>query len=358
MVRVWALRSIGTSWHGMLPNDAPIQQSAVLNVEDLKVFFPTDDGLVRAVDGVTFSVKAGQTLAIVGESGSGKSVTALSVMRLVERAGARIAGGSIVLTRADGSSIDLSTLSESAMARLRGREIAMVFQDPMSSLNPVVPVGDQIGEPLRIHRGLSRLDARLAAVELLTLVGMSDPPRQVDAFAHQLSGGMRQRVMLAAALACDPKLLIADEPTTALDVTVQAQIIDLLRELQQARHMAMIFISHDLHLVRDVADRVAVMYASQVVEEGPVEAVLGRPAHPYTRALLSCIPRRGELRGRALRMQPIPGSMPSAICAPPGCRFYARCAHARPVCLEAMPALQPVAPGWSTRCVRWQEVLQ
>jgi oligopeptide/dipeptide ABC transporter ATP-binding protein len=342
----------------MPPGDTPARQSAVLDVKDLKVFFPTDEGLVRAVDGVTFSVNAGQTLAIVGESGSGKSVTALSVLRLVERAGARIAGGSVLLTRPDGSSSELTTLSEPEMAKLRGREIAMVFQDPMSSLNPVVPVGDQIGEPLRIHRGHSRLEARLAAVELLALVGMSDPLRQVDAFAHQLSGGMRQRVMLAAALACDPMLLIADEPTTALDVTVQAQIIDLLRELQQARHMAMIFISHDLHLVRDVADRVAVMYASQVVEEGPVDAVLGRPAHPYTQALLSCIPRRGELRGRAQRMQPIPGNMPSAISAPAGCRFHARCAHARPVCLAAMPVLQTVAPDWSTRCVRWPELMQ
>ena len=342
----------------MPPGDAPARQSAVLDVKDLKVFFPTDEGLVRAVDGVTFSVNAGQTLAIVGESGSGKSVTALSVMRLVERAGARIAGGSVLLTRPDGSSSELTTLSEPEMAKLRGREIAMVFQDLMSSLNPVFPVGDQIGEPLRIHRGHSRLEARLAAVELLALVGMSDPLRQVDAFAHQLSGGMRQRVMLAAALACDPMLLIADEPTTALDVTVQAQIIDLLRELQQARRMAMIFISHDLHLVRDVADRVAVMYASQVVEEGPVDAVLSRPAHPYTQALLSCIPRRGELRGRAQRMQPIPGSMPSAISASAGCRFHARCAHARPVCLAAMPVLQTVAPAWSTRCVRWQELTQ
>ncbi|MDB6001788.1 MAG: transporter ATP-binding protein, partial [Rhizobacter sp.] len=276
--------------------------------------------------------------------------------------GARIAGGSITLTRADGSRTDLTTLSESEMAKLRGREVAMVFQDPMSSLNPVFPVGDQIGEPLRIHRGLSRRDARQAAIELLARVGISDPQHRVDAFPHQLSGGMRQRVMLATALACDPVLLIADEPTTALDVTVQAQIVDLLRELQQARHMAMIFISHDLHLVGDIADRVAVMYASQVVEEGPVDEVLARPAHPYTKALLSCIPRRGEargeLRGKALRMQPIPGTMPGAIAPPEGCRFHARCAYGEPRCLAATPPLEAVSAERAVRCIKWQEVIQ
>jgi oligopeptide/dipeptide ABC transporter ATP-binding protein len=334
-------------------------ETPVLEVRDLQVFFPTDDGVVRAVDGVTFSVNACRTLAVVGESGSGKSVTGMSIMRLVERAGARIAGGSIMLRQSDGARTDLTRLREPEMARLRGREVAMVFQDPMSSLNPVFPIGDQIGEPLRIHRGLSRADARQAAIELLTRVGISDPQQRVDAFAHQLSGGMRQRVMLATALACDPVLLIADEPTTALDVTVQAQIVDLLRELQQARRMAMIFISHDLHLVGDIADRVAVMYASQVVEEGPVDEVLAHPAHPYTKALLSCMPRRsGESRGRALRLQPIPGTMPSALSPPAGCRFHARCAYAEPRCLEAMPALEAVAADRAARCIRWQEVIQ
>ena len=341
----------------MPQGELPVRPDLVLDVRNLQVFFPTDDGLVRAVDGVTFTASAGETLAIVGESGSGKSVTGMSIMRLVERAGARIAGGSITLTRADGVRTDLTALRESEMAQLRGREVAMVFQDPMSSLNPVFPIGDQIGESLRIHRGMSRAAARDAAIQLLTQMGIADPANRVDAYPHQLSGGMRQRVMLAIALACDPVLLIADEPTTALDVTVQAQIVVLLRNLQRARRMAMIFITHDLHLVGDIADRVAVMYAGQVVEEGPVGEVLARPAHPYTRALMSCIPRRGDAGARPPRMQPIPGSMPSAIDPPTGCRFYARCGYAQPRCAQAPVALQVISPDRATRCIRWQEIL-
>ncbi len=338
------------------PGVASAGGAPVLDIRDLQVFFPTDDGLVRAVDGVTFSVGRSQTLALVGESGSGKSVTGLSVMRLVERAGARIAGGSIELALSDGRRVDLAKLREAEMAKLRGREVAMVFQDPMSSLNPVFPIGDQIGEPLRIHRRLSRSDAREAAIALLTQMGIADPARRVDAFPHQLSGGMRQRVMLAIALACDPVLLIADEPTTALDVTVQAQIVQLLRSLQQSRHMAMIFVTHDLHLVGDIADRVAVMYAGQVVEEGRVADVLARPAHPYTRALLACIPRRGTAGGPPPRMQPIPGAMPGAIDPPRGCRFAARCPHAQERCTAAPVALERVAVGRTTRCIRWREI--
>jgi oligopeptide/dipeptide ABC transporter ATP-binding protein len=333
------------------------RSAPVLDVRDLQVFFPTDDGVVRAVDGVTFSVRAGETLAIVGESGSGKSVTGMSIMRLVERAGARIAGGQIRLARAGGPALDLTTLPKREMDRVRGGDVAMVFQDPMSSLNPVFPIGDQIGESLRIHRGLTRSAAREAAIGLLTQMGIADPAKRVDAFPHQLSGGMRQRVMMAIALACDPVLLIADEPTTALDVTVQAQIVDLLRELQQARDMAMIFITHDLHLVGDIADRVAVMYAGQVVEEGPVAEVLQWPAHPYTRALLSCIPRGGK-GARAERMQPIPGTMPSALHPPAGCRFQSRCPHAQPRCGEAPVALQTVSGERAARCIRWQEIQQ
>lgn len=329
----------------------------VLDVRDLQVFFPTDDGLVRAVDGVTFTVRAGETLAVVGESGSGKSVTGMTVMRLVERAGARIAGGHIRLARNGAAPVDLTALPEREMARMRGGDIAMVFQDPMSSLNPVFPIGDQIGESLRIHRGLSPKAARQMAIELLAQMGIADPGKRVDAYPHQLSGGMRQRVMIAIALACDPVLLIADEPTTALDVTVQAQIVELLRKLQQDRRMAMIFITHDLHLVGDIADRVAVMYAGQVVEEGPVAEVLERPTHPYAKALLSCIPR-GREGGRAVRMQPIPGSMPSAIDPPVGCRFQARCPYAQPRCGEAPIPLLPVSEGRATRCIRWQEIQQ
>jgi peptide/nickel transport system ATP-binding protein len=325
----------------------------VLDVRDLQVYFPTDDGMVRAVDGVTFAVGAGETLAIVGESGSGKSVTGMSIMRLVERAGARIVGGHIRLGRADKEPVDLVKLTEREMARVRGGDVAMVFQDPMSSLNPVFPIGDQIGESLQVHRGMSRSAARKAAIGLLTEMGIADPASRVDAFPHQLSGGMRQRVMIAIALACDPVLLIADEPTTALDVTVQAQIVDLLRELQRTHEMAMVFITHDLHLVGDIADRVAVMYAGQVVEEGPVADVLEKPTHPYTKALLSCIPRGS---GRAMRMQPIPGTMPSALRPPVGCRFQARCSAARPRCGEAPIALEAVSADRATRCIRWREL--
>jgi oligopeptide/dipeptide ABC transporter ATP-binding protein len=326
----------------------------VLDVRDLQVHFPTDDGVVRAVDGVTFAVRAGQTLAIVGESGSGKSVTGMSIMRLAERAGARIVGGHIRLARPDREPVDLVTLTEREMARVRGGDVAMVFQDPMASLNPVFPIGDQIGESLQVHRGLSRSAARQAAIALLTEMGIADPANRVDAFPHQLSGGMRQRVMIAIALACEPVLLIADEPTTALDVTVQAQIVDLLRELQRAHQMAMVFITHDLHLVGDIADRVAVMYAGQVVEEGPVADVLEKPTHPYTKALLSCIPRGNR---RAVRMQPIPGSMPSALHPPAGCRFQARCPAALPRCGEAPIALEAVGADRATRCIRWKELL-
>jgi len=330
-------------------------QLPVLDVRDLKTFFPTDNGTVRAVNGVSFVVREGETLAIVGESGSGKSVTGLTIMRLLGRTGAEIAGGEIWLTRSDGGRVDLTQLPEASMARLRGSEIAMIFQDPMSSLNPVFPVGDQIAEPLRLHKGLSRRAARAAAIELLDMVGISDPAQRFDAFPHQLSGGMRQRIMIAIALACEPRLLIADEPTTALDVTVQAQIVALLRELQARRRMAMIFVTHDLHLVGDVADRVAVMYASQVVEEGRVADVLSRPAHPYTRALLSCIPRQQQGQPRR-RMTPIPGTMPSALATPHGCRFHPRCAYAEDRCIPALPALEPIAPERTARCIRWREI--
>jgi oligopeptide/dipeptide ABC transporter ATP-binding protein len=281
----------------------------------------------------------------------------MSIMRLVERGGARIAGGQIRLARAGAQPVDLTTLPEREMNQVRGGDVAMVFQDPMSSLNPVFPIGDQIGESLRIHRGLTRSAARQAAIDLLAQMGIADPAKRVDAYPHQLSGGMRQRVMMAIALACDPVLLIADEPTTALDVTVQAQIVQLLRELQRARDMAMIFITHDLHLVSDIADRVAVMYAGQVVEEGPVADVLQRPAHPYTRALLSCIPRGGK-GARAVRMQPIPGAMPSALHLPAGCRFQARCAHAQPRCGEAPVPLQAAGAQRAVRCIRWPEIQQ
>ncbi|ODT66639.1 MAG: peptide ABC transporter substrate-binding protein [Pelagibacterium sp. SCN 63-23] len=336
-----------------LPRNAARQ---VLSVIDLKTHFYTDAGIVKAVNGVTLSIAEGETLAIVGESGSGKSVTGLTVMRLLGRTSARVVGGSVHFTGRDQQNIDLLSLSEKAISRIRGHDIAMIFQDPMSSLNPVFTVGDQVAEPLRVHKGIRKREARLQAIELLRQVGISGPEERVDSYPHELSGGMRQRVMIAVALACDPCLLIADEPTTALDVTIQAQIIELLRNLQRERRMAMIFVTHDLKLVKEIADRVAVMYASQVVEEGPVAQVLAHPRHPYTRALLDCIPSRNDGAGNRRALQPIPGVMPNPLSPPDGCRFHDRCAHARAICAEAEPELEVVAGQHVTRCLRWKEI--
>ncbi|HEY0919852.1 ABC transporter ATP-binding protein [Devosia sp.] len=333
-----------------------VLQKPVLAVEDLKTYFFTDAGVIKAVNGVTLTVGAGETLAIVGESGSGKSVTGLTVMRLLGRTTARVVGGSITFNTAAGEAVDLLALSEKAMSDVRGRDIAMIFQDPMSSLNPVFTVGDQVAEPIRVHKGVSRREAHRQAVELLAQVGISDPEQRIKAYPHELSGGMRQRVMIAMALACDPRLLIADEPTTALDVTIQAQIIDLLRRLQQERGMSMVFVTHDLKLVGEIADRVAVMYASEVVEEGRVDDVLAHPRHPYTRALLDCIPSRRDSAGNRRTPQPIPGTMPNPLAPPSGCRFHARCVHARPQCLERDPPLETVADQHVTRCIRWKEL--
>jgi oligopeptide/dipeptide ABC transporter ATP-binding protein len=252
--------------------------------------------------------------------------------------------------------IDLLGLDEAAMQAVRGRDIAMIFQDPMSSLNPVFTIGEQIAESVRIHQGTGRREAWGQAVQLLREVGLSDPQRRAGAYPHQLSGGMRQRVMIAMALACDPRLLIADEPTTALDVTIQAQIVALLKRLQAERGMAMIFITHDLKLVGEIADRVAVMYASQVVEDGAVDDVLSRPRHPYTKALMDCIPRRDYASGRGQALRPIPGMLPDPLTPPEGCRFHTRCAYARPECEAAPPPLETVAERHSVRCVRWNEI--
>jgi oligopeptide/dipeptide ABC transporter ATP-binding protein len=325
----------------------------VLHIQNLQTYFHTDTGIVRAVNGVTLSVSEGETLAIVGESGSGKSVTGLTVMRLLGRTPGRVEGGSIKFRDRSGNIIDLLALTEAEMAQVRGRDIAMIFQDPMSSLNPVFSIGDQIAEPIRIHKGASRQQARREAIDLLRQVGITDPETRVDAYPHQLSGGMRQRVMIAIALACDPKLLIADEPTTALDVTIQAQIITLLKQLQTERNMAMIFVTHDLKLVEEIADHIAVMYASQIVEQGPAAAVLKQPRHPYTRALLDCTPHAGA---RNRRLNPIPGSLPSPLAQPLGCRFHPRCRFAKQVCVATNPALESVTEDHVTRCLRWREI--
>ncbi|MGN6770731.1 MAG: ABC transporter ATP-binding protein [Rhizobiaceae bacterium] len=331
-------------------------ESPVLSVRDLKTYFFTDSGVVKAVNGVNLSVREGETLAVVGESGSGKSVTGLTVMRLLARTTARVVGGSIDFRGRDGKVMDLLSISEPAMRRVRGHDIAMIFQDPMSSLNPVFTVGDQIMEPIRIHTGADRRQARAQALDLLKQVGISDPEARIDSYPHQFSGGMRQRVMIAIALACDPRLLIADEPTTALDVTIQAQIITLLKRLQSERKMAMIFVTHDLKLVGEIADRVAVMYASQVVEEGPVADLLARPRHPYTRALLDCIPSRRDAAGERRKLHPIPGSPPDPLSPPSGCRFHSRCVYVDDRCRSGDPALLPVDATHVTRCLRWTEI--
>jgi oligopeptide/dipeptide ABC transporter ATP-binding protein len=330
------------------PGAAPI-----LRIEDLRTTFDTDAGELRAVDGVTLTAREGRTLAIVGESGSGKSVTGLSVMRLLARTAGRIEAGAIHFRSREQGEVDIARLPERRMARLRGRDIAMIFQDPMSSLDPVFTIGDQIAEPMRIHRKLGRVEARARAIELLRDVGVADPASRVDAFPHQLSGGQRQRVMIAIALACDPRLLIADEPTTALDVTIQAQIVALLKRLQTQRRMALIFVTHDLKLVAEIADEVAVMYASQIVEQGPARELLARPRHPYTRALLDCIPDASAGRRRP---HPIAGAPPDALTPPRGCRFHPRCREVRESCRAGAPALDRVAPDHVTRCLRWREI--
>jgi oligopeptide/dipeptide ABC transporter ATP-binding protein len=322
----------------------------VLRIDNLRTWFHTDAGIVKAVDGVTLSVGQGETLAIVGESGSGKSVTGLSIMRLLGRTAGRIEGGRIVFRTRRDQAVDLVSLPEAEISRIRGRDIAMIFQDPMSSLNPVFPVGEQIAEPIRIHRGADRRTARAMAIYLLRQAGISDPEKRVDAFPHQLSGGMRQRVMIAIALACNPKLLIADEPTTALDVTIQAQIIALLERLQAELGTALIFVTHDLKLVEEIADQVAVMYAGEIVEQGPAGAVLVHPRHPYTRALLACTPRRGA------RLAPIPGALPDPLAPPACCRFHPRCGFAKPACTAAAPLLENVSANHVTRCLRWREI--
>jgi ABC-type dipeptide/oligopeptide/nickel transport system ATPase component len=271
----------------------------ILKVENLRTYFTTDAGVARAVDGVSFHVNPGETLGIVGESGSGKSVTSLSVMRLIPQPPGKIQDGSRILFRGDRGVEDLVTVSEERMRHIRGNEIAMIFQEPMTSLNPVFTVGDQIIESLRLHQGLNKRDARDKAIEMLKLVGIPIPEQRVDEYPHQLSGGMRQRVMIAMALSCDPKLLIADEPTTALDVTIQAQILELLNRLQEELHMAIILITHDLGVVAETCDRVIVMYAGQVFEEGPVDDVFHDPQNPYTEGLLQSDPAAGRGGGAA-----------------------------------------------------------
>ncbi len=316
--------------------------SAVLQVEGLRTLFKTDDGEFPAVDGVSFSVEAGRTLAIVGESGCGKSVTALSIMGLVPNPPGRIASGSV---RFGGR--ELLGLPQRELQNLRGNAMAMIFQEPMSSLNPAFTIGDQIVEGLMRHRPLSRAQATERALAMLNQVRMPAPEQRLNEHPHRLSGGMRQRAMIAMALACEPRLLIADEPTTALDVTIQAQILDLMRSLQQDNGTAVMLITHDLGVVAEVADDVVVMYAGKVVEQGPVNALFTTPQHPYTVGLLGSIPR---LDGETTRLAAITGQVPNPLRPPPGCSFAPRCPFADAQCLTAAPPLMPVGGGQASAC--------
>jgi len=319
---------------------------ALLEVRDLHTSFLMPYGEARAVDGITFTVDPGRTLGVVGESGCGKTMAALSVLRLTP-SGSRVTGEITF----DGR--NLLTLSEAEMRHIRGNAIAMIFQEPMSSLNPVFTVGNQIAEAVRLHQGLSWRAAHAQAIEMLKLVEIPEPERRVNEYPHQLSGGMRQRVMIAMALSCHPRLLIADEPTTALDVTIQAQILDLLAGLQQRLGMALILVTHDLGIVAERADEVAIMYAGRIVERAPVQAIFSRPLHPYTRGLLRSIPKVGAEKAR--RLEAIPGVVPDLSSLPSGCHFRDRCPKAIARCAAVDPLLEELQPGHRAACIRASE---
>ncbi|SEN26907.1 peptide/nickel transport system ATP-binding protein [Duganella sp. CF517] len=328
----------------------------LLEVEHLRTHFFTPRGTVKSVDGVSFSLAAGETLAVVGESGSGKSVSSLSIMGLIPPDAGRIVGGSIRFRRRDGSVCELTRMTQRELRRLRGNEMAMVFQDPMSCLNPVLTIGDQLAEAIRIHLGGGRAAALAHARRMLEMVEIPAAARRLGEYPHQLSGGMRQRVMIALALACQPSLLIADEPTTALDVTVQAQILALLQRLQRDTGTGILFITHNLGVVAEIADRVAVMYSGRVVEQGDVMRLFAQPRHPYTRGLLACLPGRhhgdaARLAGGRPRLAAIPGQVASPLAPPPGCAFEPRCALAQAACRAAVPELADFGAGQSARCI-------
>ena len=314
---------------------------ALLEVKNLRTSFFTGDGEVHAVDNVSFNVRKGEALALVGESGSGKTVTAMSIMRLIAPPG-KITGGEI---RFKGR--NLADLSERAMRQVRGDDIAMVFQEPMTSLNPVFKIGDQVAEVFRIHRKVSKKEAWKQAGDMLELVSIPDPIKRLDDYPHQLSGGMRQRVMIAMALSCEPELLIADEPTTALDVTIQAQIMELLASLQKRLGLAILLITHDLGIVAEFCERVIVMYTGRIVEEAPVRELFSNPAHPYTRGLLKSLP---SVAGTEARLPTIKGMVPPLTALPPGCKFNPRCPDVMPICLGNEPARMIVGPAHDARC--------
>ncbi|GAA1211877.1 ABC transporter ATP-binding protein [Pseudonocardia alaniniphila] len=322
--------------------NSDLDSEPLLQIEDLRVEFTTAAGTVEAVSGVSFSVAENQTVAVVGESGSGKSVTALAVLRLLD--GGRISGGRVLW---DGR--DLAELDTRGMRRVRGDEIAMIFQDPMSSLDPLYSVGHQVVEAIRLHRRISKRAARERAIELLDQVGIPDPRSRIDAYPHQLSGGQRQRVMIAIALACSPRLLIADEPTTALDVTIEAQVLEVLRTVQREYRTALLLVTHDMGVVAETADWVVVFYAGQVVEQGPTAEVLGDPRHPYSTALLAAVPT--PTTDKALPLAAIPGAVPSLHDTPDGCRFHPRCPQAWDECATTTPDLYALGGGRTSRCL-------
>ena len=334
---------------------AETDTATLLDVANLRTYFYLRHGILKAVDGVSFRLKPHETLAIVGESGCGKSMTALSLMRLIPEPPGKIVAGSVML---DGT--DLLTLDEPAMRQVRGKDISMIFQEPMTSLNPVMTVGNQIAEALLLHEGLSRKDALRRAVDILKLVRMPEAEQRLKEYPHQLSGGMRQRVMIAMALACNPKVLIADEPTTALDVTIQAQILDIILDLQKKLGTAVILITHDLGVVAETAQRVIVMYAGKKVEEAPVGDLFARPLHPYTHGLMASIPRLELMRGGTgatkHRLEEIPGIVPALTNLPPGCPFAPRCPYAVDLCRREMPAYEEKQPGHWAACWRSREI--
>jgi peptide/nickel transport system ATP-binding protein len=318
----------------------------LLDVKNLKTYFFTDEGVVRAVDGVDLYIEKGETLGVVGESGCGKSVTALSIMKLIPQPPGRIVEGQI-----NYNGTDLVTLPANRMRKIRGKEISMIFQEPMTSLNPVFTCGEQIAEAIRLHEGLGRREAMAKTVDMLKLVHIPNAERRVKEYPHQLSGGMRQRIMIAMALSCNPKLLIADEPTTALDVTIQAQILDLLNELKTKLHMAVMLITHDMGVIAETAQRVVVMYAAKVAEEAPVADLFKEPLHPYTQGLLRSIPRIDLAATARRRLETIPGTVPTLRGEiAPGCRFAPRCPFVKSVCTEKDPVLKEVKPGHKVSC--------
>lgn len=324
------------------------ESEKIIDIRNLRTYFDTDDGVVKAVDGVNYSIEAGKTLGVVGESGCGKSVTAMSVLQLIPQPPGRIAGGEVFF-----KGRDLTKVSAKEMRAIRGNEISVIFQEPMTSLNPVYRVGDQIAEALILHEGLSQAEARKRTIHLLDRVGIPSPDTRVDEFPHQMSGGMKQRVMIAMALACNPSLLIADEPTTALDVTIQAQILDLLRELQDDLGMSIILITHDLGVVAEMAHEVSVMYAGKVVEFASVNDLFLNPKHPYTAGLFRSLPKLGEER-EALEV--IPGNVPNPLEFPSGCKFWPRCTHATDRCRAEEPELLEVAKDHLAACHRIGEI--